>query len=94
MQSGQDRGGYNDPGPLDLPDPAARLCPTPSACASDCSRQYKQKEFAAGAPRQKPTPGPRTRDARCQSDAPHTDFAMVILARSVSREYPSPAPAT
>jgi hypothetical protein len=76
------------------PAPGAPLCPGLSACGPDCSTQHKKKEFAAGAPRQRLAFGPGTRDARCQSDAPHTDFATAIQARSVGRGYPSPSPAT
>src|SRR5262249_19922353 len=66
-----------------LPDPAACLCPMPSAYGPDCNTPHKKKEFAAGAIRQRSASGPSTRDARCQSDAPRTDFAKAIQARSV-----------
>ena len=54
--------------------------------APHLSRQHKKKEFAASAPRRRSAPGPGTRAARFQSDAPHTDFATAIEARSVDRE--------
>src|SRR5438874_13827123 len=66
------------------PDPGARLCPRLSVCGPHCSTQHKKKGFAAGAPRRRSAPGPGTRGARCQSDAPHMDFAMETLARSVA----------
>src|SRR5262245_11417170 len=36
-----------------LPDPAACLCPRPSAYGPDCNTPHKKKEFAAGAIRQR-----------------------------------------
>src|SRR5262245_8512104 len=77
-----------------LPDPAACLCPRPSAYGPDCNTPHKKKEFAAGAIRQRSASGPSTRDARCQSDAPRTDFAKAIQARSVGRGCPSPSRVT
>ena len=64
------------------------------AVRSHYSTPHRQRGFAAGAPRQRPAHGPGTRGARYQSDAPHTGFAMVILARSVGRGCPWLAPAT
>src|SRR5260370_29890966 len=60
----------------ELPDPAARLCPRPSASGPDYSRPHKKKEFAAGAPPPKPTLGPDTRAGQCRLDVQHTAFAM------------------
>ena len=40
------------------PDPGAHPCPMPSACGPHCSTLHKQKEFAAGAPHQRPASGP------------------------------------
>src|SRR5262249_551938 len=77
-----------------LPDPAACLCPRPSAYGPDCNTPHKKKEFAAGAIRQRSASGPSTRDARCQSNAPRTDFAKAIQARSVGRGCPSPSRVT
>jgi hypothetical protein len=75
-----------------LPDPGAHPCPETSACGPHYSSWHKTKEFAAGVLRRRSAPGPGTRDARCQSDALHTDFAMAIPARSVGRGCPSLAP--
>src|SRR6266404_7683255 len=76
------------------PDPGARLCPTLSACAPHCSTPHNKKEFAAGVPHQRSASGPGTRGARCQSDAPHTRFAMAIQVRSVGRGCPWLSPVT
>src|SRR5215468_12172204 len=75
-----------------LPDLEAHPCPAPSACGPHCSTPRKKKEFVAGAPRQRPASGPGTRDVRCQSDAPHTDFATAIQARSVGADAHRPHP--
>src|SRR5258708_27164662 len=77
-----------------LPDLGAHPCLAPSACGPHCSTPHKKKEFVAGAPRRRSASRPGTRDARCQSDAPHKDFAKAIQARSVGRGSPSPSPAT
>jgi hypothetical protein len=69
------------------PDPGAHPCPMPSAYGPHCSTLHKQKEFAAGAPHQRPASGPGTRGARCRSDVPHSHFARAIQARSVGRGY-------
>ena len=45
-----------------------------NACALDCNRPHRRKEFAADAPRQRSAFGPDTRDARCRSDVPHMPF--------------------
>src|SRR5262249_29235175 len=47
----------------------------------------KQKVFVAGAPRRRSASGPGTRDARCQSGAPHMDFATAI--EEIGRSAPS-----
>src|SRR5262249_37556754 len=82
------------PRSVGLPDLETHPCPAPSACGPHCSTPRKKKEFVAGAPRRRPAPGPGTRDVRCQSDAPHTDFATESEARSVDRGCPSPSPGT
>src|SRR5262249_4707937 len=43
------------------PDPGAHPCPATSACEPHCNTPHKKKEFAAGAPRQRPASGPGTR---------------------------------
>src|SRR5262245_33596733 len=93
--AGQTRLGWlQRPRSVALPDLEAHPCLAPSACGPHCSTPRKKKEFAAGAPRQRPAPDPRIPDARCQSDAPHTHFATAIEARSAGRGCPSPSPGT
>src|SRR5262249_3035187 len=89
--AGQTRLGWlQRPRSVALPDLEARPCLAPNACGPHCSTPHTKKEFVAGALRQRRAPGPGTPDAPCQSDAPHTDFATAIEARSVGRGCPSP----
>ena len=53
--------------------PRGASLPSAKCVRTHCSRPHTKKEFAAGAPRRRSAPGPRTRDVRCQSSAPHTD---------------------
>ena len=70
----------------------ARLSVMPSACALDCNRPHKRKEFSAGAPRRRWPYDPGTRDAMCRSGVPQCRFATGTLARSAGHGYPSPSP--
>ena len=51
-------------------------------------RPSTKKEFAAGAPCQRSASGPGTHGVQCQSAAPRTDFATVIVARSAGPGCP------
>src|SRR6516225_2232426 len=94
VQAGQDWDGDNGAGPLDCP--TQRRVFTQGQVRTDLIviRRIRRKNLPQMRFAKDQHPVHSTRDARCQSDAPRTDFAKAIQARSVGRGCPSPSRVT